>query len=197
MAERGEARGGDRCRGEGAAGAAGLGAHVASQEGQPAGEHVGTQLGGRLRTLRQARGLSVRTLAARTDFSPSFISQVENGLASPSIASLARIAEQLGTSLGQFFGAADAAIGSAGGANALGPRVVRASTRQALVSSWSRARVETLGRPGAGHRLEPVLITFAPGGRSGAAPYPDPRELFAIVFEGELRLTLVDEPHTL
>jgi ribosome-binding protein aMBF1 (putative translation factor) len=51
----------------------------ASLTQQAVGEYV--------RRLRTGRSLSVRELAARTGFSPSFISQVENGQASPSISS--------------------------------------------------------------------------------------------------------------
>ena len=60
-------------------------------------------IGDRIRRLRTDRGLSVRTLAAMAGFSPSFISQVEHGQVSPSIASLERIASALGITLGGFF----------------------------------------------------------------------------------------------
>jgi len=50
--------------------------------------------------------MSLRSLASRTDFSPSFISQVENGVVSPSIASMEKIAGALGVTLGEFFAAA-------------------------------------------------------------------------------------------
>ncbi|MEX2224800.1 MAG: helix-turn-helix transcriptional regulator, partial [Candidatus Rokuibacteriota bacterium] len=60
-------------------------------------------LGEIVRRLRTAHGLSVRTLASRAGFSPSFISQVEHNQASPSIASLQRLADALGVSLGDFF----------------------------------------------------------------------------------------------
>jgi transcriptional regulator with XRE-family HTH domain len=46
------------------------------------------------------RGLSLRSLATSAGFSPSFVSQVENGQTSPSIASLARLAHALGLGLG-------------------------------------------------------------------------------------------------
>ena len=58
-----------------------------------------------IRALRESKHISVRALATASGFSSSFISQVENGLASPSISSLQEIAHALGTSLGQFFNA--------------------------------------------------------------------------------------------
>jgi transcriptional regulator with XRE-family HTH domain len=52
-------------------------------------------LGELLRQLRTERSLSVRTLATRAGFSPSFVSQIELNQASPSIASLERLAAAL------------------------------------------------------------------------------------------------------
>ena len=72
------------------------------------------QLGERIRQLRTGRGLSVRTLAATTGFSPSFISQVEHGQVSPSIASLERIATALGVTLGGLFHAVSPGPGCSG-----------------------------------------------------------------------------------
>lgn len=54
-------------------------------------------LGRQIRARRVAQGLSLRELAARTDLSPSFISQLERGLARPRITSLHRVARTLGT----------------------------------------------------------------------------------------------------
>ena len=56
-----------------------------------------------IRRLRDRTGLSVRGLASKSGFSPSFISQVELGQASPSIASLEKIASALDVTLGEFF----------------------------------------------------------------------------------------------
>ena len=57
------------------------------------------RLGPELKRLREAGGISLRLLADRAGFSASFISQVENGQASPSIASLEKIAATLGVTL--------------------------------------------------------------------------------------------------
>src|SRR5512137_3109222 len=62
-------------------------------------------IGEHIRRLRSKRHVSVRTFAAQTGFSPSFISQLENGLVSPSLGSLQKIAETLGVTLGDFFAA--------------------------------------------------------------------------------------------
>lgn len=147
---------------------------------QVVGQHV--------HRLRVEAGMSLRMLASQTAFSPSFISQLENGQVSPSIGSMERIAAALGVTLGQFFAA------TGGGEGGL---VVRAVDRTALSSGWSRAEVEALSvaRPTA--RLEATLVTLRAGGRSGRHPYPDAREEFALVMQGEVVLTLGPEEHRL
>lgn len=61
-------------------------------------------LGGRLRDYRDAASISVRELARRIEVSPSLISQVEHGKVTPSVETLYRIANELGLSVGDFFG---------------------------------------------------------------------------------------------
>jgi quercetin dioxygenase-like cupin family protein len=53
----------------------------------------------------------------------------------------------------------------------------------------------TVARPAA--RLEAILVTLRPGGRSGKHPYPHPREEFVFVVQGEVILTLGPEEHRL
>jgi XRE family transcriptional regulator, regulator of sulfur utilization len=132
--------------------------------------------------------MSLRALAKQSGFSPSFMSQVENGQVSPSISSMEKIATCVGVSLGDFFGAV---TGGEGGL------IVRVADRQGLSSAWSNAEIETLNVPGPLARLEAMLITLHPGGRSGKHPYAHPREEFAFVMQGEVILTLGPEDHRL
>ena len=131
--------------------------------------------------------MSLRAFATRTEFSPSFISQVENGVVSPSIASMEKIANALGVTLGEFFAAASE--GESG-------LIVRVADRLQMPSLWSKGRLEALA-PMTGRRLEPILITLDPGGRSGKHPYAHDTEEFAFVLEGEPTLTLGPEEHAL
>ena len=55
-------------------------------------------LGNRIRSIRQLRGLTLVKLARMSELSHPFLSQIERGLAQPSIASLGRIAHALGSS---------------------------------------------------------------------------------------------------
>jgi transcriptional regulator with XRE-family HTH domain len=147
---------------------------------QRVGEHV--------RQLRVQAGISLRTLARQTGFSASFMSQLENGRVSPSISSMEKIAAALGATLSEFFAAA------AGGEGGL---VVRTADRQTMSSGWSKAEIEALTLSRSTTRLEAILVTLRPGGRSGKHPYPHPREELAFVVQGEVVLNLGPEQHRL
>jgi transcriptional regulator with XRE-family HTH domain len=141
-----------------------------------------------VRRLRLQVGISLRSLAGQTGFSPSFISQVENAQVSPSISSMEKIAAALGVTLGEFF---------AGSSRGEGGLVVRAADRRALSSSWSSAEIEALSLPRSVARLEVMLVTLRRGGRSGKHPYSHPREEWAFVLQGEVSLILGPEEHRL
>ncbi len=137
-------------------------------------------LGPSVRRLREAQHLSLRTLAERTGFSASFLSQVENSQASPSISSMERIATALGVTLSEFFQTAQSSSHP----------VVRADERPVLNSEWSKGSIEALSRGEVGGPLEPVLVTLQPDGSSGSAAYGSAREEFALVLEGTVSLTM-------
>jgi len=140
-----------------------------------ADNHIGEML----RLHREKIGLSVRTLATNAGFSPSFISQVENGVASPSIGSLEKIASCLDVSVSELFKRHDEPVSS----------VVRAKERPRVESGWSQAEIESLGFDKS-TKLEPLLITLQPGGASGKRPQGVSREQFVFVVAGEVLLTL-------
>jgi transcriptional regulator with XRE-family HTH domain len=134
-----------------------------------------------VRRLREASGLSLRALADRAGFSPSFISLLENGQVSPSIASLAKIGAALNTALPALF------------ARLSGDEspIVRAKARPTFRSSWSRAGIAALTRgPGA---FEALIVTLEPGGMSGKHPSATDADQFALVFSGSVQLTLDQE----
>lgn len=140
---------------------------------QAVGEHV--------RRLRAQAGLSLRGLATASGFSPSLLSQLENGIVSPSIHSMEKISSALGVTLAAFFSAVD--CGAGGG-------VTRVKDRGRMASSWSKAEIEGLSPMSAGQRLEPLMITLHPGGRSGPHPVAHPTEEFALVLKGKPVLQL-------
>jgi transcriptional regulator with XRE-family HTH domain len=144
------------------------------------------RIGEVLKRLREQRGLSLRTLAGQVGFSPSFLSQVENGQVSPSLASLERMATELGVSLGGLFDAS----------RPPSTVVVRSTERPGFTSTWSKARVESLTPAGERRPLDAILVTLEPKGTSGRQPSRHPTDQFAYVLAGRLTLSLDDETLT-
>jgi transcriptional regulator with XRE-family HTH domain len=60
-------------------------------------------LGARVRALRLQRGLTLKALGSAAGLSHPFLSQLERGLARPSVGSVERIAHALGVSLGALW----------------------------------------------------------------------------------------------
>jgi len=141
------------------------------------------RIGEILKRLREQHGLSLRTLASRAGFSASFLSQLENAQVSPSIASLERIAAELGVTLANLFEASQAPAAA----------VVRADARPGFTSSWSRARVESLTPAGERRPIEAVSVTLAPRGASGKHLTTHPTDQFAYVVNGPVTVFLGEE----
>jgi transcriptional regulator with XRE-family HTH domain len=144
-------------------------------------------LGRSLRRLRTQQRVSLRRLAAASGFSASFLSQVEHGLASPSISSMERIASALGVTLAQFFTHAEDKSSA----------VIHATDRSRLSMEWSSAEVEALGVLGSGSHLYAILVKLDPGGMSGKHPRSSPNDEFAFIYRGSAVLTLDADDHLL
>jgi transcriptional regulator with XRE-family HTH domain len=145
-------------------------------------------LGQHIRRLRSERHISVRAFAAITGFSPSFISQLENGQVSPSLGSLHKIAEALGVTLGEFF------TGTEPEDETL---IVHPENRRRMDSTWTDAHLEALGPMSPRQAMEAVLAIFGPGGKSGKHTHTQSHEEFAFVVRGRITLTLADEENSL
>ena len=147
---------------------------------------IEVDLGARIRALRLARGLTLRRLAADAGVTESFLSQVERGVASPSIASVQRIARALGQSIAELF-AADERAGS----------VVRGAERRRVVYQGLGAIDEFLTRSTDG-KLQVILSTIEPGGGTGDEAYThDSDEEVVVVLEGSLDLWVGGEHYRL
>jgi transcriptional regulator with XRE-family HTH domain len=139
-------------------------------------------LGPRLRRLRTSHGLTLRELAERAGVTESFLSQVERSVATPSIASVQRIARGLGLSIAELFAEVES-----------GGLVVRRAERHRIGYPGLGAVDEFLTR-GKGGRLQVVMSSVEPGGGTGEEPYThDSDEEVVIVLEGELDLWVGEE----
>jgi transcriptional regulator with XRE-family HTH domain len=70
-------------------------------DGQPPDSRL--RFSERVRSLRRARGLTLRELACRAGFAPSTLSKIENGQLSASFDSLVKLAEGLGIDFAELF----------------------------------------------------------------------------------------------
>src|ERR1700760_1453441 len=66
-------------------------------------EQLAEPVGEGLRKHREEAGMSLRALAREVGVSPSLISQIEHGKATPSVATLYAIVSELGISLDELF----------------------------------------------------------------------------------------------
>lgn len=131
-------------------------------------------IGTALKSLRQQRGLTQKQLAARTELSAGFISQLENDTATPSLQTLAEILDCLESDMGSFF--RDAAREQI---------VFRAGDMQE--EKGDMATVTHLV-PAAGRRMQPIRVLLPPGGHSRLEA-PHPGEEFALLLRGRVELT--------
>jgi transcriptional regulator with XRE-family HTH domain len=139
-------------------------------------------VGERLRAIRRSRRATLRTVATRSGLSESFLSQVERGQSSASIASLRRIADALGVSIADLFDV-DAIPG---------PRVLRRDERPALAFGVLGRKLLLTPRPL--QSLEVFVGELEVGGSTGHQPYAhgDSEELF-VVLAGEVQLEVGGE----
>ena len=144
------------------------------------------QLGPRIRSLRQARRLTLREVSQRAGVTESFLSQVERDVTSPSIATVQRIARALDLSIAQLF-AEEPETG----------RVVRREARRRVNYPGLKAVDEFLTSNMAG-RLQVIMSTIEPGGGTGAEPYThESDEEVVVVMAGVLDLWVGDERYVL
>jgi XRE family transcriptional regulator, regulator of sulfur utilization len=148
-------------------------------------------VGGRVKALREAMGLSLRDLAERCGVSAPMLSQVERGETSPTLQVAARIATGLDLRLSQLLRLdEDGAV-----------TIVRARERRQGPARVKGHRYEVLTPPLPGQRAElsrHVLASGAATGGPGDPPMHEPgaRET-ALVELGRVVLHCDGEPHEL
>ena len=123
-------------------------------------------IGARVKALREASGLSLRDLAARSGVSAPMLSQVERGETSPTLTLASRIAAGLELRLSQLL-----RLDEGGSVT-----VVRAGGRTRGGNKRRGHGFEVLTSSQPGQRAEISRHTLAPGGATGAADDPPMHE---------------------
>lgn len=144
------------------------------------------ELGQRIREVRQKKGMTLREAAVAADVSESFLSQVERGLANPSVASLRRIADAMHERVASFF------VGEAPSG-----MVVRVKDRRRLVHPMGMLEDYLLTPPTA-RKLQIIYCVAGPGEGSGHERYTHVAdEECVIVLSGRLDVGLGEETYSL
>jgi transcriptional regulator with XRE-family HTH domain len=149
-------------------------------------EGVRVDIGERLRAIRLLRRRTLKEIAHAGGVSESFLSQLERGRSSASVATLQRLAGALGIDVSDLF-APDGLPR---------PRVLRRDARQSVL--WGHLGRKALLTPKPFHSLEVVAAEFDPGGSTGDEPYThgDSEELL-LVLDGRVHVQLGTDVHDL
>jgi transcriptional regulator with XRE-family HTH domain len=157
-------------------------------------------LGSQVRALRRDRGLSTAELVTACGVSRSMISQVERGLAAPSLELLWALARALDVPIGTFFQGSEAdpsepearppAVGGQGRAT-----VVRAGERKRL--GLTPSLTYQLLSPDLQHRIELVWIEYGPGESGPVTPFVHAGEEQMVVIQGRMQMWIAGELYPL
>ena len=152
--------------------------------GEPDAIPDGTRIGAQLKAARLAARMSMAEVAEQAGLTKGFVSKLERDLANVSVASLIRLCDALGVSVGSLFQAPKG-------------EVVRRDVRPRINFGGSKM-TEYLLTPSGEKRVQAILSDIEPGGGSGTEPYSLPADVeFVFVVTGQLDVTVAGQQITL
>ena len=139
------------------------------------GEALSVDVASRLRELREARGISMRSLATKSGLSANALSMIERGKTSPSVSTLYKLADALGVSITAFFGDATEK-----------KQVVFLRADERTRVPFSRGIFEGLGGETFTGRVEPFMLTLESGASCGQHGMTHSGHEFVFCLRGQL-----------
>ncbi len=136
-------------------------------------------IGSKLRDLRLKNGLTQEELADRAELSKGFISQLENDVTSPSIATLIDILTLLGSSLSEFFSGFD------------DKAQLVFTPEDYFEKQTDEVTVKWIVPTAQKNAMEPI-ITELEAGAATDADIPHEGEEFGYVLQGKIRVVVGD-----
>ena len=133
-----------------------------------------TDIGKRLKQLRMRQNLTLDELASRCELTKGFLSQLERGLTSPSIATLEDIVEALGYSMSEFFKE------EAEEKTVFNKEDYFVDEKEGMTISWIVPNAQK-------NSMEPILLELEPSETSNTI-YPHDGEEFGFVLSGRIAL---------
>lgn len=142
-------------------------------------------LGKKIRDKRQEKGLTIRELAAGADLTQGFLSQVERGLAEPSITSLRKISAMLGVPI--FYFLMDEQKDNL---------IVRKDERKVVRVGKGEVTFELLS-PDLSRTIELMIGRVQPGGVTCEEPLSHYGEENLVVSQGKMKIQIGQEYYLL
>lgn len=140
--------------------------------------------GEKIRDVRKRLGMTLEDVSLKTGFTKSFISQIENGKNSPSIASLKKICFTLGISISDLFEDERNIVYK------LNKDDYRALNSKSMDIIFLASKY-------ANRKLEPLILELAPHSETGTDFYHHTGEEFGYVLEGTLHVAIGSEEYEL
>lgn len=150
-------------------------------------DEINQQVANRLRSLRQAAGLSLHELAERSGVSRAMLSQIETLKTNPTIAVLWKIASGLGVPFSELIGSP--ALPTV--------RVSRLADARFLYSADRTFQSRPMLAQVPGHKVEVYEMEIAPGAEEPADAHPEGTHEQLIVTSGRLSLLVGAETYDL
>ncbi|GAB4502807.1 MAG: cupin domain-containing protein [Anaerolineales bacterium] len=147
---------------------------------------ISVDVGNRLRQLREARGVSMRTLATMSGLSANALSMIERGKTSPSVGTLYRLADALGLPVTDFFSPAVSR-----------QKVVFLKAEERPRLPFMRGLWEGLGGETFAGRMMPFMLTLESGASSGPSSVVHTGHEFVFCVRGVLEYLVENKAYTL
>lgn len=132
-------------------------------------------VGSRVRSLRQQRGLSLRALAELCALSPNTISLIERGISSPTVSTLHELANALGVPITVFFAEREDCS-----------KVILTRPQERSKSGSAAVVLESLAYGLCDQGCAPFVATMKPGANSGRRVMTHAGHELVYCLEGEL-----------
>jgi len=151
-------------------------------------------LGQKIKTLRQRKGVSMQQMGEKTSLSEPLLSQIESEVVAPPVATLLKISKALNVNIGYFFQEEES------GKRAV---IVRKNERKQIFRrihedpSKVGYYYESLAYPKADKHMEPFHVQFEVKNKEDILFFNHKGEEFVFVLEGQVEFSYEDEIFTL
>jgi transcriptional regulator with XRE-family HTH domain len=144
------------------------------------------RLGNKIRKLRTSKGINLTSFAKKIDKTPSYLSQMERGMASPSIQTLREISKALDVPV--FYLLIDD--------HERHSAIVRKNERKVFQFPRSHLTYELLS-PDLSDQIEMIRTRIEPGATTSSKPLSHKGEECTLVVEGKMKIQIGDKFFTL